>query len=109
MSGAESGAGAQLKVATLTQWAVTLSLLPLSFAWFSQMSLVSPLANAVAIPLVSFVITPLSLLGSLMPAPVSSLLLAAAHALLAWLAQGLNLLAASPLAVWQAQIGRAHV
>jgi competence protein ComEC len=47
------------------QWAVTLGMLPALLALFQQFSLVSPLANALAIPLVSFVITPLALLGCL--------------------------------------------
>jgi competence protein ComEC len=44
---------------------VTLGMLPALLALFQQFSLVSPLANAVAIPLVSFVITPLALAGVL--------------------------------------------
>jgi ComEC/Rec2-related protein len=47
-----------------SQWAVTLALAPLLLLLFGQLSLVSPLANAFAIPLVSFAITPLALLGS---------------------------------------------
>ncbi len=49
------------------QWAVTLALTPLLLALFHEVSLVSPLANAVAIPLVSLVAVPLSLLASLLP------------------------------------------
>ncbi len=45
-----------------TQWAVTVGTLPLLLLLFQQFSLVSPLANALAIPLVSFVVTPLALL-----------------------------------------------
>ena len=41
------------------------SWLALLLALFQQFSLVSPLANAVAIPLMSFVITPLVLLATL--------------------------------------------
>jgi competence protein ComEC len=41
-----------------TQWAVTVGSLPLLLLFFQQFSLVSPLANAVAIPFVSFVVTP---------------------------------------------------
>src|SRR5439155_1295436 len=43
------------------QWAVTAGLAPLLLVLFQQVSLVSPIANALAIPLVSFVITPLAL------------------------------------------------
>ncbi len=91
-----------LRSAARTQWVVTVGLLPLSLAWFAQVSLVGPVANAVAIPLVSFAVTPLSLLGSLLPAPLSGALLGTAHALMAWLADWLSGLAASPWAVWQA-------
>jgi competence protein ComEC len=45
------------------QWIVTLALTPLSLLLFNQVSLVGLVANAVAIPLVTLVITPLALLG----------------------------------------------
>lgn len=45
------------------QGAVTLALAPVLLLLFQQVSLISPLANAVAIPLVSWLITPLALLG----------------------------------------------
>jgi len=80
------------------QWAVTLGMLPALLALFQQFSLVSPLANAVAIPLVSFVVTPLALLGSL---PLLDPLLALAHLLTTWLMVFIDWLAALPLAVWQ--------
>ncbi|MGB9107352.1 MAG: ComEC/Rec2 family competence protein, partial [Telluria sp.] len=64
------GLRANLKMAGQTQWSVTLGLVPLTMLLFGQVSLVSPLANAVAIPLVSFVVAPLALLGSLLPAPM---------------------------------------
>ncbi|GAB2182136.1 DNA internalization-related competence protein ComEC/Rec2 [Denitratisoma sp. agr-D3] len=80
------------------QWAMTAGMVPLLLALFQQFSLVSPLANAFAIPLVSFIITPLALaamvpgLGGLLP-------------LVAWLTDRLldacHYLAASPWAVWQ--------
>lgn len=47
------------------QWVVTLALTPLSLLLFNQVSLVGLLANAVAIPLVTLVVTPLALLGVL--------------------------------------------
>ncbi|MBI5791857.1 MAG: DNA internalization-related competence protein ComEC/Rec2 [Rhodocyclales bacterium] len=80
------------------QWAVTLGMLPALLALFQQFSLVSPLANALAIPLVSLVITPLALLGSL---PLLDPLLSLAHLLTAWLMLFIDWLAAMPLAVWQ--------
>jgi len=67
---------ARLREAVRIQIAVTLALVPLTVALFQQLSVVSPLANAVAIPLVSLVITPLALLGGLfvvLPAPLASI------------------------------------
>lgn len=49
------------------QWAMSIGLIPPLLAMFQQISLVSPLANAFAIPLVSFVVVPLSLLGAILP------------------------------------------
>ncbi|AYQ29086.1 MULTISPECIES: DNA internalization-related competence protein ComEC/Rec2 [unclassified Polaromonas] len=45
------------------QWVVTLAFTPLSLLLFNQVSLVGLVANAVAIPLVTLVVTPLALLG----------------------------------------------
>jgi competence protein ComEC len=59
-----------LRSATQTQWAVTAGLLPLTLLLFAQVLLISPLANAVAIPVVSAVVTPLALLGAVLPAPL---------------------------------------
>lgn len=56
-----------LKTAFQTQWAVTLGMLPLLLVMFNQDSFISPVANAFAIPLISFVVTPLALLGSFVP------------------------------------------
>ena len=80
------------------QWAVTLGMLPALLALFQQFSLVSPLANALAIPLVSFVITPLALLGTV---PLLDPLLSLAHLLTAWLMTFIDWLAGLPLAMWQ--------
>ncbi len=49
------------------QWAMMIGLIPPLLALFQQLSLVAPLANAFAIPLVSFVVVPLTLLGTLPP------------------------------------------
>ena len=99
-----------LRAATRTQYAVTLGLLPLSMALFAQVSLIGPIANAIAIPVVSLLITPLSLLGSVAPAPFSVWLLQLAHTLLSWLVNWLSWLSHLPLAVWQApQASTAHL
>lgn len=85
-----------------SQFVATVGLLPLTVLLFSQVSLVGPIANAVAIPLVSFIVTPLALLGSVLPAPLHGWLLQSAHAALDWLAVALHWLSGLPLAVWQA-------
>src|SRR5882762_7161751 len=79
------------------QWAVTVGLAPLLLVLFQQVSLVSPVANALAIPLVSFVITPLALAGAVLP---FDLPLALGHAILEVLMVALDWLAALPSAVW---------
>ena len=66
------------------QAAVTLALAPALLLLFQQVSIVSPLANAVAIPLVSWLVTPLALLGVMVPP-----LWHAAAWLMEWLGQGL--------------------
>jgi len=82
----------------LTQWAATLGTLPLLLVFFHQFSLVSPLANAVAIPVISFVITPLALVAAVLPDPLSSALLTLDHILLSWLMWLIEALARWP--VW---------
>ncbi len=49
------------------QWVVFVGLAPLGVLLFGQLSVVGLVANLVAIPWVSFVLTPLSLLGALWP------------------------------------------
>ncbi len=49
------------------QWVATLALAPLSLLFFQQVSLIGLIANAVAIPLVTLLITPLAMLGVLLP------------------------------------------
>ncbi len=66
------------------QAAVTLALAPALLLLFQQVSIVSPLANAVAIPAVSWLVTPLALLGVVVP----SLWYVAAW-IMDWLGQGL--------------------
>lgn len=58
------------QAALKTQYAVTIGMLPLLLVLFGQASIISPVANAFAIPLISFVVTPLALLGSFLPANV---------------------------------------
>ena len=53
------------RTAMRVQWLLSLALLPMTLLWFGQASLVSPLANLFAVPWVSFISTPLALLGCL--------------------------------------------
>ena len=102
---AEHAAGWRDRIATTlrsalrTQAVATVGLAPLSLLFFQQLSVVGFAANLVAIPLVTLLITPLALLGLLMP-PLWSL----AAALVQGLSGLLQVLAASPLAVWQAAV-----
>ncbi len=49
-----------------SQIGISLAMIPISINIFGQFSIVSPLANAIAIPLVSYIIAPLTLLASLL-------------------------------------------
>jgi len=86
---------ARLKAALRTQAIATVGLAPLGLICFAQLSAVGLLANLVAIPLISFVVTPLALLGGVF-APLWTLAAWLMHALMAWLRQ----LASLPGAVW---------
>jgi competence protein ComEC len=92
------GAAAAWREATRAQAAITLGLIPLMLILFQQISIVSPLANAVAIPVVTFIVVPLALASIVVP---WDLLLVAAHQIFAWLALFLDVLGGLPVAVWQ--------
>jgi len=79
------------------QWAMSIGLIPLLLGLFQQVSLVSPLANAFAIPLVSLVVVPFTLLGALLPLDTPLWL---AHGVMAWTMIPLQWLSALPDAVW---------
>jgi competence protein ComEC len=83
---------------THAQWVVTVGLAPLTIALFAQMSLIAPIANAVAIPAVTLLVVPLALTGIFVPLDVFFEL---AHAALAPLMRLLDVLAALPDAAWQ--------
>jgi competence protein ComEC len=53
----------KLLSAAREQWLITLALAPLTLLLFQQVSLIGLLANAVAIPWVTLVVTPLAMLG----------------------------------------------
>ena len=85
-----------IKEAVNTQWAVTLGLLPLLIVMFGQTSIISPLANAFAIPIISLVVVPLAILGSLIHV---DFILQASHFILQICMQCLTWLASLP--TWQ--------
>jgi competence protein ComEC len=91
-----TGKRGRLHAAFLEQLAVTVVMLPMLVALFQQVSLVSPLANAFAIPLVSLAVVPLAIAGAFLPLPW---LLDLAHALLQAVMVALEWLAALPAAV----------
>lgn len=55
-----------LREASHAQLAISIGLLPLTLLLFQRASLVAPLANAFAIPLVTLLVTPLALAGSVL-------------------------------------------
>ncbi len=77
------------------QWVITLALTPLTLLLFNQVSVVGLLANAVAIPAVTLLITPAALLGVLF-----SPLWDVAAWLIDWLMALLTWLAAWPWGSW---------
>lgn len=106
---APPGLRGTLLAAGRIQWAVTTGLVPLTLLLFGQVSLVGPLANAVAIPLVSVVVTPLALAGSLVPGPPGDWLLLLAGWCIELLAVPLRALSGWPAAVWRAPAPQAWV
>ena len=84
--------------ATRAQAAITLGLIPLTLVLFEQISIVAPLANAVAIPVVTFTVVPLALVSIVVP---WDFMLVVAHQIFAWVAAFLEVLSALPAAVWQ--------
>lgn len=103
------GMGGRLKPGGLwwkwgrAQWVVFLGLIPISLAAFQQMSLVAPLANIIAIPWVSVLVVPLSLVGSfctICSIPMGEVIIKAAEQLLTWLWPFLEWLSHVPRATW---------
>ncbi len=91
-----------LSMAAATQWVVTIGLVPLTMLFFGRISVIGPVANALAIPLVSTVVTPLALTGSILPEPVNATVLTVAHFLTKVLAMFLGWLSSFSFAVWTA-------
>ncbi len=70
------------------QWVITLALAPLTLLLFGQLSVVGLVANLLAIPWVTLVVTPLALVGALLPGlwELASWAIALLWQWLAWLA-----------------------
>ena len=93
-----AGFGRRLAAAAHAQWLMTVGMVPLTLALFQQVSLVAPLANALAIPVVTFAIVPLALAGVVLPFDHAW---RAADALLGALVEVLAAMAQADHAVWQ--------
>lgn len=79
------------------QWAMAVGLTPLLLGLFQQASMVAPIANAIAIPLVSLIVVPLTLLGAALPLEAPLWL---AHTVMNGVMHFLEWLNALPQAVW---------
>ncbi len=85
------------------QWLISIGLIPLTLFLFQQTSLISPLANFIAIPWVSFLVVPLVLSGTLFLMfiePVGQFLLSLSDKLLEPLQQVLHFLSDLGFAQW---------
>lgn len=97
VSSGRIGRASAWRASLRVQWAITLGLMPLTVAFFQQMSLVSPLANALAIPLISVLVVPATLAGIVLP---GDFLLHAAAWLMELCSWALRALSDLPAAVW---------
>jgi len=102
--GGIGGVGARVGALLREQGVITVALAPLTLWLFGQVSLVGLVANLVAIPWVTAVVTPLALAGA-----VWSPFWQAGAGSVRVLTQGLQLLAAVPGGVWSAAAAPAWV
>jgi competence protein ComEC len=95
---ADPGWRANLREACRLQAGISVGQVPFTLAIFGQVSLVAPLANAVAIPLVSYAVAPLALVGAALASlgldAAASALLGLAGSLFACLEKLIDLLLA---------------
>jgi len=94
-------AGARVMQWIRMQWAITVGLAPAALLLFGQVSIAGPLANALAIPIVSIIVTPLALVAAVMPFPF---ILETASFLVEWLLAFLEWCASLPGALWQQHV-----
>ena len=99
-----SGKAGAVAGAVNTQLAVTLGLLPVTLVLFQEVSIISPIANAFAIPVVSLIVVPITLAGALLP---FDFILQLAHLVMSWCYMALGYLSALPNAVWQSHAPQA--
>jgi len=83
------------------QYAITIGLAPLTAYWFFQIPLLGPLANAFAIPWISFLVTPTVLVAVLLPAPLDVFAYRAAHSLLVPMFDALAHLSGPAWTLWR--------
>jgi competence protein ComEC len=91
----------RIRNAAHVQFAVTVALAPLTAYWFAQIPLIGPFANAFAIPWVSALVTPLVIVGVMLPAPFDAFAFVCAHRLLEVLVLGLQQLSGLSWALWR--------
>ena len=88
-----SGSSQGLRAAVKAQLAITLGIAPLTIALFQQLSVIGPIANALAIPVITFLVTPLAMLGSVFAFFNLHALLYVGHLVFVWLYDFLQFLA----------------
>ncbi|HXU43038.1 MAG TPA: DNA internalization-related competence protein ComEC/Rec2 [Burkholderiales bacterium] len=93
-----SAPGSRVAQWARVQWGITIGLAPAALLLFGQVSVAGPIANAVAIPVVSVVVTPLALFAAVVPWDA---LLEGAAFLVTQLLQFLEWCATLPGAQWQ--------
>ena len=89
---------------TRVQIVLGLGLAPLTLAWFQQVSLIAPFTNLLAVPVFSFAVMPLTLLGAALVVPIpaaGTVLLEAAADVVNQLVLLLRIAAEQGFAVWQ--------
>lgn len=84
--------------AVRSQWVVTLALIPFLLIFFQQFSIISPFANAFAIPVVSLLVVPLAIFSAIFSFDQAMLW---AHSLMEFTMRVLEYFANIPWAVWQ--------
>lgn len=92
------GGGGLLRRLVVMQFLLSLLAIPLTLWFFNEASLISPLANLMAIPVIGFVVLPLALADIIMPGDV---LWEIAGFVLALMWECLSYLSSLPFAAWQ--------